>query len=89
MGDRIRQLETAVADAQAEESDAPHPLLRDDLLKIKFMSELPDSSGDSIPSQQADASGALAAGDSGSLRYFGPTAGPAVSIHFFHRRLRH
>ncbi|KAJ7478290.1 fungal-specific transcription factor domain-containing protein [Mycena latifolia] len=81
MGDRIRDLETAVEAAHAEESpDSTHPLLREDLLAIKRAAELPQSSGDSTPAQLADTFGALAVGPSGTPRYFGPTAGPAALL---------
>ncbi|KAJ6610613.1 fungal-specific transcription factor domain-containing protein [Mycena sp. CBHHK59/15] len=80
MGDRIRQLETAVAEAHAEESDSTHPLLREGLLGIKLSTELPRSSSDPTPAQLADTFGALAISASGTARYFGPTAGPAALL---------
>ncbi|KAJ6571103.1 fungal-specific transcription factor domain-containing protein [Mycena capillaripes] len=78
MGDRIRELETAVAaaHAQAEESDSTHPLLRDDLLDIKRAGELARSSSDPTPAHLANTFGALALTSEGTARYFGPTAGP-------------
>ncbi|KAJ7144425.1 hypothetical protein C8R44DRAFT_759889 [Mycena epipterygia] len=78
MGDRIRQLETAVAEAHGEESESPHPLLREDLLAIKRSTELPTFSPDPTPAQLADTFGTLAMSASGTSRYFGPTAGPAA-----------
>ncbi|KAJ7511992.1 fungal-specific transcription factor domain-containing protein [Mycena galericulata] len=81
MGDRIQELETAVAAAHAEESESPHPLLRDDLLAIKSSAELPrSSSGSSTPAQLSDTFGALAVSASGTSRYFGPTAGPSAFL---------
>ncbi|KAJ6479524.1 fungal-specific transcription factor domain-containing protein [Mycena vitilis] len=83
MGDRIRQLESAIAEAHAadghsgEASVSPHPLLRDDLLSISHTNELPQSSGDPTPAPNTF--GALAVSASGTPRYFGPTAGPSVS----------
>ncbi|KAJ7144441.1 fungal-specific transcription factor domain-containing protein, partial [Mycena epipterygia] len=75
MGDRIRQLETAVAEATCYESGTPNPLLCEDLLAIKRSAELARSSPDSTPAQLADTFGALAVSASGTSRYFGPTAG--------------
>jgi hypothetical protein len=83
MGDRIRQLETAVAEAhaeRAEEPDSPHPLLREDLLAIKRTSELPSESGETTPAQLVNTFGSLAVSASGTPRYFGPTAGPSVRV---------
>jgi hypothetical protein len=79
MGDRIQQLESAVAQAHADASDSPHPLLRDDLLGIKLTGELPWSSTHPTPAQQANTGGALAVGASGTSRYYGFSAGPSVS----------
>jgi hypothetical protein len=79
MGDRIQQLESAVAQAHADASDSPHPLLRDDLLGIKLTGELPRSSTHPTPAQQANTGGALAVGASGTSRYYGFSAGPSVS----------
>ncbi|KAF7349859.1 Zn(2)-C6 fungal-type domain-containing protein [Mycena venus] len=80
MGDRIRQLETAVAEAHAEESQSPHPLLREELLVIKRTSELPRSSSDPTPAQLTNNPGALAVSASGTPRYFGPSAGPQALL---------
>ncbi|KAJ7124227.1 fungal-specific transcription factor domain-containing protein [Mycena epipterygia] len=80
MGDRIRQLESAVAEAHGEESESPHPLLREDLLAIKRPTKLPRSSPDPTPAQLADMFGSLAVSASGASRYFGPTAGPAALL---------
>ncbi|KAJ7925437.1 hypothetical protein B0H13DRAFT_2654272 [Mycena leptocephala] len=83
MGDRIRQLETAVAEAHAEgagESDSTHPLLREDLLAIKRTSELPSESGETTPAQLVNTFGSLAVSASGTPRYFGPTAGASALL---------
>ncbi|KAJ6624099.1 hypothetical protein B0H10DRAFT_2213144 [Mycena sp. CBHHK59/15] len=80
MGDRIQRLETAVAEAHAEESDSTHPLLREGLLGIKCSTEPPRSSSDPTPAQLADTFGVLAVSASGTSRYFGPTAGPAALL---------
>ncbi|KAG6918921.1 hypothetical protein DXG01_010576 [Tephrocybe rancida] len=80
MGQRIRQLEDALAIFQSGISSETHPLLRDELLAIKFGPDkghllekeepLRDSSVDSI-----DALGTLAIGDQGQVKYFGRSAG--------------
>ncbi|KAJ7103697.1 fungal-specific transcription factor domain-containing protein [Mycena crocata] len=80
MGGRIRDLETAVAEAHAEESKTTHPLLREDLLSIKNSIELPRSTNDATPAQLADSFGALAVNATGTSRYFGPTAGPSALL---------
>ncbi|KAJ6536926.1 hypothetical protein B0H19DRAFT_1182175, partial [Mycena capillaripes] len=78
MSDRIQKLETAVAEAHAKESNATHPLLRQELLAIKRTGDLPRPSEDHIPAQLVEMFGALAVSASGATRYFGPTAGPEV-----------
>ncbi|KAG6857340.1 hypothetical protein H0H87_005643 [Tephrocybe sp. NHM501043] len=80
MGQRIRQLEDALAIFQSGVSSETHPLLRDEFLSIKFgpdkgqlleREEPPrDTSTDSI-----DALGTLTIGDHGQLKYFGRSAG--------------
>jgi hypothetical protein len=82
MGQRIRQLEDALAIFQLGISSERHPLLRDELLAIKFYSnknsppdtqEPPrDNTVDSI-----DTRGILTIGDQGA-KYFGPCAGTEV-----------
>ncbi|KAJ7162672.1 fungal-specific transcription factor domain-containing protein [Mycena crocata] len=81
MGGRIRELETAVAEALGEEITCKHPLFREDLLGIKNSIELPRSTDDDrTPAQLADSFGALAVNASGTSRYFGPTAGPSALL---------
>ncbi|GLB33705.1 putative fungal specific transcription factor [Lyophyllum shimeji] len=80
MGQRIRQLEDALAIFQSGVSSEPHPLLRDELLAIKFGPDVGQpverkglirkSSVDSI-----DALGTLTIGDHGEVKYFGRSAG--------------
>ncbi|KAJ7744540.1 fungal-specific transcription factor domain-containing protein [Mycena maculata] len=81
MGQRIRQLEDALAIFQASTgSSETHPLLRDELLSIKFGPEkgsvpekqprVRETSMDSI-----DALGTLTIGDDGEGKYFGRSAG--------------
>ncbi|KAF8174813.1 fungal-specific transcription factor domain-containing protein [Mycena galopus ATCC 62051] len=78
MGNRIHELETAVAHAHADSSDSTHPLLRDELLAIKSTNELPRSSTGCTPGQSATTSGALAVNASGTPHYFGFGAGPSA-----------
>jgi hypothetical protein len=80
MGQRIRQLEDALTIFQSGITSERHPLLRDELLVIKFPpdnSSTPDiedppgdNAGDSI-----DTSGILTIGDQGA-KYYGPS-GPS------------
>jgi hypothetical protein len=79
MGQRIRQLEDALAISQAGVSNEPHPLLRDELLSIKFG---PDNGTVSPPPRSRDASvesldafGTLTVFDRGQSKYFGRSAG--------------
>jgi hypothetical protein len=84
MGQRIRQLEDALAIFQASTgSNESHPLLRDELLSIKFGPEkssvppkpkLRETSFDS----GVDALGTLTIDDDGAGKYFGPSAGSEV-----------
>lgn len=78
MEQRIRELEDALAILQSTISSEPHPLLRDELLTIKFppdrgtpldKEEFRDRTSDII-----DALGILTVGDQG-VRYYGPSAG--------------
>ncbi|KAG6855100.1 hypothetical protein C0991_006029 [Blastosporella zonata] len=80
MGQRIRQLEDAIAIFQSGVSSETHPLLRDELLSIKFGPDkghllereepIRDHSTESI-----DALGTLTIGDHGQVKYFGRSAG--------------
>lgn len=84
MGDRIKQLEAAIEQFQAAVSPEAHPLLRPDLLLIKFPPGL------AIPTQRpasptlelADAFGTLAINDQGNTKYFGSTAGAEVTYYY-------
>lgn len=84
MSNRIRQLEDALAILQATVSDQPHPLLKDDLLKIKFGAEAinpksPEGSDEDDNTQASiDALGTLTLEESGESRYFGRSAGSEV-----------
>jgi hypothetical protein len=84
MGQRIRQLEDALAIFQSGVSNETHPLLRDNLLSIKFGPEKgyvpekePPVRKESLE-PPIDAFGAMALGDSGEAKYFGPSAGSEV-----------
>ena len=84
MSNRIRQLEDALAILQSTISDQRHPLLSDELLKVKFGSEAlnprQDSSSDRDESmlESLDVLGTLTLGDSGEVKYFGRSAGSEV-----------
>lgn len=84
MSNRIRQLEDALAIFQASVSEQRHPLLSDELLKVKFGSESintrenPTSEEDHAPQKSIDALGTLSLGSSGKLQYLGRSAGSEV-----------
>ncbi|KAF8074719.1 fungal-specific transcription factor domain-containing protein [Lyophyllum atratum] len=83
MSHRIRQLEDALAILQSTISDQRHPLLQDELLKVKFGPEAPDgrhplsspSEAEQTLAQSIDALGTLTLGDAGEVKYFGRSAG--------------
>lgn len=82
MAQRIRQLEDALTLLQSSISSEKHPLLREDLLSIKFRSETERAgdalSPDDIIAETIDAFGTLAVGDSGESKYFGRSGGSEV-----------
>lgn len=85
-GQRIRQLEDALAIFQSGISTEPHPLLRDELLAIKYGPEKgPSRAHDQRTKPQEplvdsiDALGTLTIGNNGEARYFGRSAGSEVS----------
>jgi len=87
MGQRIRQLEDALATFQSDISNECHPLLREELLLIKFGPEkgyLPDKEPpirkESIE-PPINAFGTLTIGEDGEAKYFGPSAGSEVRNH--------
>ncbi len=88
MGQRIRQLEDALAIFQAGVSTEVHPLLREDLLAIKFgpdatqTAETEKRTKDPII-DSIDALGTLTIGDRGEGKYFGRSAGSEVSYPVF------
>ncbi|KAG6835639.1 hypothetical protein H0H93_016270 [Arthromyces matolae] len=84
MSHRIRQLEDALAILQSTVSDQRHPLLDDDLLKLKFGPEATRSQHQHLApaptveqnlAHSIDALGTLTLGDSGDVKYFGRSAG--------------
>jgi len=89
MGQRIRQLEDALAIFQSGVSNEPHPLLREDLLAIKFgieKGQVPEKDSDvsQNPIESIDAIGTMTIGDHGNEgKYFGPSAGSEASSNFF------
>lgn len=83
MGQRIRQLEDALAIFQSGVSTDTHPLLRDELLSIKFGPEVRQADDPEPPlkdplTESMDALGTLTIGDSGESKYFGRSAGSEV-----------
>ncbi|KAJ7507700.1 fungal-specific transcription factor domain-containing protein [Mycena galericulata] len=87
MGQRIRQLEDALAIFQASTgSNETHPLLRDELLSIKFGPEkgsVPEKQikGRETSIDSIDALGTLTIGDDGEAKYFGRSAGSEASFY--------
>ena len=86
MGQRIRQLEDALAIFQSGVTNEIHPLLREELLGVKFGPEV-QNSGDPEPSRDTvaetmDALGTLTIGDFGESKYFGRSAGSEVRAPF-------
>lgn len=84
MGQRIRQLEDALAIFQAGVSNECHALLRDDLLAIKFGPEngkAPEKRSSDLSADAIDALGTLTIGDHGEAKYFGRSAGSEVRLY--------
>lgn len=84
MSERIRQLEDALAIFQAGISNERHPLLRDELLTIKFGPEVrrtidEEHSRDALASS-IDALGTLTIGTHGETKYIGRSGGSEVGI---------
>ncbi|KAI0820263.1 fungal-specific transcription factor domain-containing protein [Trametes gibbosa] len=79
MSERIRQLEDALAIFQAGISHERHPLLRDELLTIKFGPEVRRTVDEEhtrdMLSSSIDALGTLTVGEHGETKYFGRSAG--------------
>ncbi len=84
MGQRIRQLEDALAIFQAGVSNECHALLQDDLLAIKFGPEngkAPEKRSSDLSADAIDALGTLTIGDNGEAKYFGRSAGSEVRLY--------
>ncbi|GBE86700.1 hypothetical protein SCP_0905800 [Sparassis crispa] len=84
MSERIRQLEDALAIFQAGVSNERHPLLRDELLTVKFGPEVrrtvdEENSRDQL-SHSIDALGTLTIGDHGETKYFGRSGGSEMLL---------
>lgn len=83
MGERIKQLEDAVSILQAGISSERHPLLRPELLGIKFGVTATRSNVQSAPvahTDLTDSLGTLTIGEHGSAKYFGRSAGTEVCL---------
>jgi len=85
MGQRIRQLEDALAIFQSGVSNECHPLLREELLSIKFGPETGYEKEPLIRTESIEppinAFGTLTIGEDGEAKYFGPSAGSEVHNH--------
>ncbi|KAM5534515.1 hypothetical protein V8D89_011847 [Ganoderma adspersum] len=84
MSERIRQLEDALAIFQAGISHERHPLLRDELLTIKFGPEVRRTVDEEhkrdMLSASIDALGTLTVGEHGESKYFGRSAGSETML---------
>ncbi|KZP26800.1 hypothetical protein FIBSPDRAFT_1003224 [Athelia psychrophila] len=83
MSQRIRQLEDALGLLQSSLSSEKHPLLREELLSIKYGPE--QRSAVSRPpedplAEPVEVFGTMTIGDRGESRYFGATAGSEVCL---------
>lgn len=86
MGERIRQLEDALAILQATCQSGPHPLLREELLAIKYNVDAKEAEVESQVSKGVDevvnAFGTLMVSENGVSRFFGMTGGAEVRVLF-------
>lgn len=79
MSQRIRQLEDALSTSHAGDSKDRHPLLREELLALKFGSDLQQVKEE--PDDEISLSfGTLTLTESGGSKYFGASAGALVRI---------
>ncbi|KZP16299.1 hypothetical protein FIBSPDRAFT_921010 [Athelia psychrophila] len=80
ISNRVRELEDALAALQAQHSNEPHPLLREDLLSANIVDEEEtasrEPSADASVQKIMDGFGTLSMSDHGVSRFFGPTGGP-------------
>jgi hypothetical protein len=76
MGDRIRQLEDALALLQASISKEPHPLLHENAIVVDAdIADKPHESEDEVTGEVSMALGTLSVSDQGLSRFFGSTGG--------------
>ncbi|KAI0277477.1 fungal-specific transcription factor domain-containing protein [Russula aff. rugulosa BPL654] len=76
MGDRIRQLEDALALLQASISKEPHPLLSENAIIVDVdIADKPHESEDEVTGEVSTALGTLSVSDQGLSRFFGSTGG--------------
>lgn len=93
MGERIRQLEDALAILQTNSHGGPHPLLREELLAMKYGLESKDkdceeeSPGPKEDEDLADAFGTLMISNDGTARFFGMTGGSEVRANCFYQAI--
>ena len=84
MGERIRQLEDALAILQAKCTNEPHPLLREDAASAATPEQEegtpPVEPASATTSDVMEAFGTLSMHDHGVSRFFGPTGGTEVSV---------
>ena len=79
MSNRIRQLEDALAVLQSSCSREQHPLLRDELLSLKFDKEDAPMDADTQDHPEViKALGTLTISDKGTSRFFGVSGGTEV-----------
>ena len=75
MSERIRQLEDALSSLQATVSSERHPLLRDELLAVKYGTnsrrETSEGSSEGALSPTIEALGTLSVGENGETKYIG------------------
>lgn len=85
---RIQQLEDALAIIQSSVSSERHPLLRDELLQIKF-GKKPKTITVEPAAELAESLGTLTISPEGDAKYFGPSAGPESLLQFGAEILNH
>lgn len=78
MGQRIRQLEDALAILQSNVSTEPHPLLADPALPVEPKSSSGSGNSKDGPTEILGGFGTLTISNSGEARYFGASAGSEV-----------
>ncbi|KZP21364.1 hypothetical protein FIBSPDRAFT_740823, partial [Athelia psychrophila] len=79
MGQRIRQLEDALAILQSNISTEPHALLAEHSTSVKSYTNIPSAPKEEIE-ETLNSFGTLTIGDSGEHKYFGASAGAEVNF---------